>query len=382
MEKLFLSAILLSLSFYLPAGVLETARTAKGFQEIICSSNGNAGGLSPGKALAGLRKGMTFKLLPGDYDSEILITHDKVIITGDPTKPCDVELVIHGKGCIVRNIWLRKLRAADSITVVDSFIDRFYSQVKRRGKVKNYFYNTCLGAIRSSWRDTAFILDHCTIVGNDPMPPIRVDAFSKWTILNSILFSNTFLFGIDIDGHKKGKVGLKNNLVYGEAGLGKILFTRDIRKGRAQALNIKELKKIVKVTASKNIMEKSIFVKPLKFRKVVNDGHRQNDSSYYINYLKPANFQLTPDSPGQDKGIIIPEHPSFQKKNIIPKNKPKKKENTPREEQKKKDDWDDAWKRIEEEAKKKKDKPKPPPPLPDDDDKNDDELGGVPDQPK
>jgi hypothetical protein len=88
MEKLFLSAILLSLSFYLPAGVLETAQTAKGFQEIICSSNGKAGGLSPGKALAGLRKGMTFKLLSGDYDSEILITHDKVIITGDPTKPC------------------------------------------------------------------------------------------------------------------------------------------------------------------------------------------------------------------------------------------------------------------------------------------------------
>ena len=391
MKKLFFTVTLMTLSFCLSAGQLESARQAKGIREIVCSSSG-AGGLSPGKALAELKKGMTLKLLPGMYDSEIIISNDKIIIIGDPTKPCDVELKIHGKGCIVKDIWLRKVTSKDSVTVVDAFIDRFYSTEKRRGKTKHYFYNTCFGAISSSWRDTYFILDHCTIVGNDSSAPIRVDAFSKWAISNSVLFSNTFMFEIDIDGHKKGKINLKNNIIYGEAGLGKIGWNHDVRQGRAQALNIKELKKLVKVTAAKNIFEKPIFVKSLTFRKVVGRGRNEGMRSFYINYLKPANFQLTPDSPGQGKGIIVAEHPAFQEaKAIAPKKpaknktagkkKPKKKATS--EQKKKKDDWDAAWKKVAADAKKKKDKRKPPPPVPDDDDDDDDDdLGGVPDQPE
>ena len=127
-----------------------------------------------------------------------------------------------------------------------------------------------------------------------------------------MIYSSSFIFALDIDGHKKGKLVLKNNLLYGKTGLAKMSFNHDVKHGRAQASTLKELKKIVKLTSLKNIIKKPVFVESLQSVQVF-DNNRKGRRSFYFNYLKPANFQLASDSPGQGKGVKIAEHPAFQK---------------------------------------------------------------------
>lgn len=43
--------------------------------------------------------------MPEDYDSSIKIDADRVIISGDGSgSKCDVNLILNGKGCIVKNL--------------------------------------------------------------------------------------------------------------------------------------------------------------------------------------------------------------------------------------------------------------------------------------
>ena len=127
MKKLLCILGVFGVSFSFFSGVLSNARKVKPSRTIICSSDGEGGGVAVIKALSELKKGMGLKLLPGDYESEIRITQDKIIITGDPTKPCNVMLKIYGKGCVVKNLWVRKLSASNSVVILDSLIDFFYA---------------------------------------------------------------------------------------------------------------------------------------------------------------------------------------------------------------------------------------------------------------
>ena len=376
--------ICISLIFALSAvaGPEKSLRKLKGTKEIICSPEGENGGMAPVKALAALKKGMTLRLLPGSYPAEISISKDKIIVIGDdPTRTCEVNLTIYGKGCLVKNIWISQLTAYDNLKVIDSLVERFDSRDKRKTKMNHFLYNTGLAYIGTSYRDTSFTINRCTIIG-DTYPPIRSDAFSKWNISNSILFSHTFVFGVDIDGHKKAKLGLKNNVVYGKSGLATLTFDCDVKGGKSQAITPKELKRMVKLTNTKNIFEKPIFKKPTEAAKIVRVGRRcRVSSSSCFSYLRPSNFFLAPDSPGQGKGIITDQNPCFKAKKITAK-KPKK--STPLEaapeivDKKAKDAWDKEWEKIANEAKKKKPRPRPKP-L---DDEEGEVLGGAPDQPK
>ena len=200
MKKLCVCLSILVFGLSLSAGELENARKAKGKTVIKCSPDGKNGGLIPIKALSQLKKGMTLMLLPGEYESEIIISPNKVIITSDQTGKCDVSIQIKGKGCIVKNIWIHGIEADGDTIVVDSILDRFRSGSQERRKLSHALYNTGIGRMRCGYRDTKFKLKNCTVVCNEAA--IEGEQFSKWSFEKCILFSNETVFRIDGWGNK------------------------------------------------------------------------------------------------------------------------------------------------------------------------------------
>lgn len=374
MKLLVLTLAIFTLTFCLAAGELETVRKTQGKTVIKCSPNGENGGLMPIKALGALKRGSTLMLLPGDYDSEIVVAADKVIITSDQTGKCHASIQIKGKGCIVKDIWIHSINADGDAIVVDSIIDRFYSGYQEKNKLSHSLYNTCVGQIRCGYRDTKIKLQNCTVVSN--YEALDCEQFSKWSIENCILFSNKTVFAFDGYGNKKCKLSLRDNVIFGKTSIGQKDYTNS-KSEIPQALNLKDLKKMGSITLlGNNTVEQPQFVSNLEpvEVEVIGRGMGRIRTIEVMDQLTPDHFRLKPGSPGEGKGVNIKEHPYFKTKEpeqaaAVP--------NSPSPEvAKKKEDWDKEWARIAEEAKKKKPSPKPKT------NDEEDEFGGVPDQPE
>jgi len=359
MKTTCLIFIMLTCSLCLYGGAVENARNAKGTTVIKCSPNGANGGQIPLKALNGLKKGMTLMLLPGQYESDIVVVADKIIITSNQTGKCEVSVKIKGNGCIVKDIWLHSINADGNTIVVDSIMDRFRSGERPKRKLDHFLYNTCIGRIRTSWRDTKFKLQNCTVVST--YDAIDCGQFSKWDIENCILYSTGTVFRFEGYGNKKCKLALRDNLIFGKTSIGKKDYTNS-KSELNQALNLKDLKKMGRVALlGKNIIEQPVFV-----QKITQD----EDAKWHSDNLKPDAFKLTPDSPGQGKGVVIAEHPYFKKKTVRKSTIPE--EPIPETEKKKgKSEWDKEWAKISKKSKKDKEK-----------ENSNDNYGGVPGQPK
>lgn len=376
MRTLLLVVLIIYLPGILSADELETARKATGTSIVKCSPDGENGGLIPLKALASLKKGMTLMLLPGNYDSEIIVATDKIILTSDQTGKCHASVQIKAKDCIVKDIWIHSINADGDVIVVDSILDTFYSGDQERKKLSHSLYNTCLGQIRCGYTDTKLKLQNCTVVSNQDA--LDCEQFSKWTIENCILFSNQAVFRFDGYGNKKCKMSLRDNLIFGKTGIGKKEYTNS-KSELPQALNLKDLKRMGSITLlGTNTVEQPEFVTKLEPVEVEVIGIRDRGMRRMevMDQLKPDNFRLKPGSPGEGKGVNFAENPYFKENAPKAATPTPPKELTP-EEQNKKNAWNKEWERIAEEAKNKKDKPKPPA-----ENDNDNELGGVPDQPE
>ncbi len=332
----------------------KKAREAKGTEVVVCSPEGKEeGSLTPREAMSKLKRGMELKLLSDSYLSEIVINEDRIIITGDPTRYLNASIAVNGKGCIVRGLWVREISASDEVVVVDSIVTRFSSRDKDRGKQSQTFYNSGFSYIRSSYRDTRFTMENCTVIGTTSYPSIYCPSHSSWVISDSIIYSPGFVFGFYTDGKAKARISVKDSLIYGVSGFGTNSRSYGTRSGET-AVELKDLKKICSFTSTgKIVVELPKFTIEPPFR-VMGAVVAMDLSSSYLTMLTPQHFLLSEDSPGKGMGIIFDEHPSF-----AAKTPPRPETPVPPPPPRKVDDpvQDDMLDRLDEEFKKSAEKP-------------------------
>lgn len=301
--KTILSAfIVLTFAFITYAGELENAREAKGKTVIKCSPDGKNGGLILLRAIDQLKRGSELIILPGSYDSTINIDEDRVIISGDGSgKKANVSINLTGKDCIVRNLWANNVTAVNDCIVVDSIISDFSTGYSGKGKVKSAMYNTGLCSINTDYRDIRMKIENCTFISEGTI--LDCEQNTRWTITNSIFYSNQSVFRFDGYGRKKAKLSLKDNLIFGKTALG-IKEYVDSGSDKSSASSLKELKKLASVTLKgKNIVEKPEFAEPVTFI---------GDHAFYSWRMSPKYLMQKPDSPGKGKGIDINENIIFK----------------------------------------------------------------------
>jgi len=277
-------------------------RNAVGKGVVRCSPDGKNGGLLPIHALAKLKTGTTFVLMPGRYKGSIEISKNRIIVTSESTRKCEVNLRISGRNCIVRNIWMNDLKTSQDILVLDSVLRSFSSDFsfQNNSRPNQYIYNTGLNGINTLLTGMRITLKHCTIISNISYDSQLIDYWNTMymTITDSILYSSSIVFEFrNYSRRGRGRLTLRNNLIFGNSGIGKLSYSSN-RKTAKVALNLKELKKFRNISLSKNIMEAPSFQYPIR-----------DENNNLVEYATCRYFLLTNDSPGQGKGIIIDETP-------------------------------------------------------------------------
>ncbi len=298
--KLFISLILCALfSFNLYSAsidsVVKKARAMKSMGVVKVHPRGEDGGLTPIMAYKALKPGMVLQLLPlKSYKTTITIPNDKIVITTDGAR-VTYPVKIQGNDCVIKNANLNELIVEKDALILDS-VTRFLIVGTENNSKKNNvsIYNTALKSLSKNiyrgetWRhstktsnNSTVKLKNCTMKGIFKCPTTL-----KLTISESILFSESFNFAFTEQLKKKGRVTLKNNLLYGMNGYGKMLSSSTEKLNGVLSMKPKDLKKIWSVI----FLGKHIHDMP-KF---------ENDS-----------FILTEDSPGKGKGIIPRLHPMY-----------------------------------------------------------------------
>lgn len=294
--------------------IVAKARKAKGKSVIVCSPEGEAeGSVDPGAALRQLKRGMTLKFLPGNYPAQMEIQPNNVIIEGEIGKKCGVDLKITGKKCIVRNLYsYMDIESEKDIIIIDSVINRVsISAEDGRDRLSSIIYNSAMSSmdIRNIFPrgKNEVYLKYCAIIGYDGTD-IRIiymygdvsAAFDK-----CVLYSPSSLFYVNNYNlsSKKSKLALKNSIFYGSVSLGKTeKSTSRVKTWNSNtetfiARDIKDFKKICRVSLSGSKMEKPIFKGKPKQLSIKKQNHKY---SHLYCLLPPDSFTLTENSPGKD----------------------------------------------------------------------------------
>ena len=286
----------------------KAARAYEGSVHVIKCGPETAGDvLMPIQALSVLKNGSTLQLMSGNYEGDIVITANKVLIIGDGSgKKCDVDLKISGKGCTIKNIWLDDILANNNLIVVDSIFSTLRSGYDNQGRSKLDIavFNTCLTSIQSSWDNSKITLKNCTLVSEwgGSMCPIECNSTMRLTIINSILYAPSILFRFsDYSGRarSRGKLILDGCVVFGKSGLGRVGYSSSSGKKKL-ALNLKELKRIGNVAFKRGTK--------MQMPKFINQAKFSNSGSSRMGRITPKYFILTKDSPGKGKGVNVEEN--------------------------------------------------------------------------
>lgn len=355
MKKIIIAIICSIIATYTQAGSLSSYRALKSNTVIKCSPNGKDGGELPINALQALKKGMTLIILPGEYESPIMISEDRIIITSDGSANlCDLKLQITGKKCLIKDINIASVNSREDLAIIDSFINYFRGRSNAKSKPNYELYNSCFKQISSSWYPAKFKLIDCSIINNTTA--LKCSTNSSWDIKNSIIYSSSTPLIFTDSGKKKTKMVLRDSLLFGKTSLA-------IKGESEQALDAKKLKRIAKVS----LLGDTIFKMPI-FEKEVKLKQGRDGRGFEIEYFNatPAVFRLKPDSPGFGKGVVYEQNIFFKKREKVVKEKSKK--TFPK-------DWNKRWKDLAEKAKNKQKKKKKP------QDEEDDEFGGIPLEP-
>jgi hypothetical protein len=227
---------------------ISTALTIKAKKSIKCSATPRKDVLSAGTAISQLSKGDELIFETGNYNRHIVIPNDKIIISGDQKGRCNATLKILGKGCIVKNIWLKNLTAEQNIIVVNCIIENFYSNNASKGKLNHIIYNTCIGKVYNLNRDAKITLKNC--IGRNFDSIFKINNRTKIILQNSIFSSKDFVFQLLNRGTIKCKLSIDNSMVYGDNGIALDISARV--RAKAMARTLKQLKKISNLTLHGN----------------------------------------------------------------------------------------------------------------------------------
>jgi len=251
-------------------GEVKKAREIKDKTVIKCTPDGKNGGVVPLKAVQLLKDGMTLLLMPGDYQEDIEIFKNKIILKSEGIGKCSATVKMFGRDCIVKNINLSELYSRRDIVVIDSIISYFSCgswKSNNNEKVDVYIYNTGLNCLSCEGENNTVVeMKNCLVDGS-----LECNSNLHLNIENSILKSNRTLFVFSDYDNRKGRVTLKNNLLFTTHKLGKIEYSESPKKQGAIALTIKELKRLWSIILSgENIMKEAeclpgsaFFVKPV-----------------------------------------------------------------------------------------------------------------------
>lgn len=269
---------------------VKSARADTSEPALKCGPSGESGTLTPGKLAGEQKKGMTILLTAGQYDGEIVINADKVIITGELGKFCDARLVINGKDCIVKNLWVRKIETEVGIVCIDSIISRFEGSGYDT-KAEITFDNCCIGSTDIYSYGKTITFKNCTICSEGDLFTI---GGGKYDFNNCIMYSTDSIFKVTSDN--KIKINIYNSLVFTKGN-----FASDYNK-RKVANTSKDIKKskLTCTVTMKNVIEE----KPLLALEPGEDEGNDGVSSrhHWRSDVRPKNFILLDNSPGKKEG--------------------------------------------------------------------------------
>ena len=236
---------------------LSSALNIKPINSIKCSAQKKQDMLSPSQALGELSKGDELVLASENYGGQIVITTDKTIITGDKKGRINASIKILGKGCIIRNIWVRNLIVEKSVIIVNSIVENFYSNNLKKGKFNHIIYNTALGRVINLNRDAKITCKNC--IGRNSNSIFKINNRTKLILKDSVFQTANFVFELLNRGTIKCKLSLDNTCLYGTSGIAVDNSARV--RSRSIAHTLKELKKVSNLTLHGNNKIKKIAFK-------------------------------------------------------------------------------------------------------------------------
>ena len=269
---------------------IKKAREAESEGVIVCSPDGKNGEL-PALAVAKLKEGMELRLMPGRYPAEIIIDCNKVIISSEGTEPCYVDLRVRSRSVIVRGInIIGDLSIYRDSIIIDSLINYLKLVGFSKEKTDLFVYNTGFNYVRSySSNPINLTMKNCTVKSY-----FYLRASTRVSIEDSILYSPSILFRVYDYSNKKGRLFLKNNLLYAGSLLANDETSSSSKKTKLSAALLKDLKKVWgAVLVGDNMVAKPAFM----------------EKSYF----------LTDESIGHGKGLIPDEHPKYKKPKVAEK---------------------------------------------------------------
>ena len=265
------------------ATIEEKAKAARAYvgkdPTIKCGPKNSGDIVLPAVAMNQLKTGSVLVLTPGNYGrAPIRITANKVLITGDGSgRFCNVSLVITGRNCVVKDIWVSRITTSNDIVVVDSVINFFDAGRLTNKKSTHYFYNTCISFLRTPPHDMKVIMKKCTVAGG--RTGIESGINPRFTISDCLITADDAPFHFDDKGGKN-KVTMEHCRIYGKAGT----IASKGRHNSSVAIDLKQLSRIANVFYKKDVqITKPIFL-----------------SNKYNNL---GQFIQADDSPAKDVGI-------------------------------------------------------------------------------
>lgn len=284
---------------------IQKALETKPKNIIRCGKTAHDDTILPAHALAKLAKGDMLIIEPGAYE-ELIINQDSVIISTAGQIPRGLSIVIRGKNCILKDCVADRVQSGQSFSIVNSAIDNLYLEGDQK-KAEISIYNTAIGSI-NNWgydKEWNIFIKNCVIRYKSPYPAeeiarlriastaaIHFSQRSIFEIQNSVIYASPYVFLFHMYNKSiKAKLTLKNNILFGENGLGKVDSYSNDKNNNLIILELRDIKKIVSLNVQgENKIENIEFA-----------GDRIKDPAYY-----------TVKSPQiKDIGIIVEENKFF-----------------------------------------------------------------------
>lgn len=251
------------------------ARAKKG-DIVTCSPAGKVpGSFTVDEAAKKIKPGMVLRLLPGKYNPSelVLFDQDRIVVEGDGSGGyVDVPIILNGKDCVVRNIYLRSVEFESGV-VSDSKIHSI--TVTAGTKHSSAIIENCAVNFMRFFANAQDInVRNCSVVvgvvvngegqviqrpvyGTIKIAPYDIITFEKMerkgkvTIEKSVLFSESCLFDGRDASMKLVNLTLNDNIIWSSRSLYRL------EKGKPEVKTIEGLKSYFELGKDmKNILEK------------------------------------------------------------------------------------------------------------------------------
>ena len=267
---------------------IKKARVENSEPTLKCGPSESEGVITPSKLPGELKKGMTILLMPGKYEyDEIGINTDKVVITGEPGRYCDVKVVVSGKDCVIKNLWVREIRSEGNTVFIDSIVSNFVTEKSDTAEI--VFDNCCIGTTNICAPGKKLVYRNCTLCATEELFSANGGDFDFG---KCILYSRNLLFRLESGGNKV-KIAIANSVAFAK---NNFAADRDMKMIAGKSGDVKKSKLLCTLVMKKVLEEKPILKLEM--------GESDKDlAGWWPGNVHPRNFVLLDDSPGKKDGF-------------------------------------------------------------------------------